>query len=134
MEKELLYAARNKLRFATTRGPIAVEDLFDLPLTSSTGRPNLDDVAKALYARVQADKTAVSFVDDSTAPADTDAAVGLEIVKYVIGIKKAERAAAATAAEKAATKQKLLELIASKKDQELGSKSIEELNAMLNSI
>ena len=46
-------ASRNKLRFDTNiKGVISTEDLWDLPLTSDTGRVNLDDIAKALYALI----------------------------------------------------------------------------------
>lgn len=56
------------------------------------------------------------------------------IQEHIIDVKLAERAAAAEVADRAAKKQKLMELIASKKDEALSSKSLDELQAELASL
>jgi len=43
------FATKKKIRFETSKGLLSVEDLWDLPLTSDNGRPNLDDIAKGIY-------------------------------------------------------------------------------------
>ena len=132
MDHLFLTAARKKIRFLSPKGMLTTEDLFDLPLTSATGKANLDDIARGLHAQIK-DSTEVSFVDD-TPTEDSTAKLGLEIVRVVIGIKKAERADAAKAAENAATRQKIMALIDQKKDAALGEKSVEDLTAMLDTL
>ena len=44
LEKALI----NNYRYPTTVGNVTTEDLFGLPLTSKTGKPNLDDTAKSI--------------------------------------------------------------------------------------
>lgn len=124
-------ALSRRLRFETSRGQVTVEDLFTLPLTSSTGRPNLNDIAKALYHKLKNDD-AVDFVGGSTT--ESESAFALDVVKDVIEFKKAERAAEQARADKAATKQKIMALIDQKKDAALGAASIEELQAQLDNL
>lgn len=132
MSDLFLTAARKKLRFASPKGLLTVEDLFDLPLTSNTGKANLDDVARGLHLQLK-ESTQISFVSDSP-QVDDEAQVGLEIVKQVIAIRKAEKDELSRQAEKAATRQKIMALIDQKKDAALGEKSIEDLTALLASL
>lgn len=127
-------AAVKKLRFATPKGSFMIEDLFDLPLTSTTGRPNLNDLAVDLYKQAQASGDVPSFVDAVPKTAESDAALALELVKDVIAYKIAARDVAAKKAEKAATRQKIMALIDQKKDAALGDKSVEDLTALLASL
>ena len=46
-------ASRIRLRFDTPQGSLTVEDLWQLPLTSRTGRANLDDIAKSLNRQLK---------------------------------------------------------------------------------
>ena len=41
-------ASRLKLRFPSPLGTLSTEDLWHLPLTSTTGKANLNDIGKAL--------------------------------------------------------------------------------------
>jgi hypothetical protein len=132
MEDLFLKAARSKLRFTTSKGHLTAEDLFDLPLTSQTGKTNLDDLAKGLYHRLKNEEE-VSFVE-SNPKEDSYDRVCLEIVKAVIAIKIDERKAASAAAEKAATRQKIMALMDQKKDAALSEKSLEELTELLKSL
>lgn len=122
-------AARLKLRFESPVGQLTVEDLWDLPLTSkTTNKPNLDDIARSIYKKID-DKGAISFVETHTK--DARLQLSFEIVKHVIATVQAERAAAASAKERAETKQKILAIIDDRKNEELRKMPIAELEALL---
>lgn len=122
-------ASRMKLRFPTTRGDLAVESLWDLPLSSKAGF-DLDAVAKAVNndLKQQAEE---SFVQTSTNPRKALLELQMEILKYVIAEKQAENAARAAAAENKAKREKLLEVLAKKEDQALESLTPEQLKAQI---
>ena len=126
-------ASRKKFRFDTSKGQVTVEDLWDLPLTSTTNRPNLDDIAKDLYKQMKEDKE-VSFVkSDAAVSADFNIVKAkFDIVKHIIDVKLAEAEAAKKAKDTKARNQRILELIAQKDDEALASKTREELLAMLS--
>jgi hypothetical protein len=125
-------AARLKLRFATPKGFLTVEDLFDLPLTSTTGKANLDDLARELNKELKA-KSQESFVEDRP-KADEAAQAKFEVVLSVIQTRKEELKAAKVAAEKRDTRQRVLEIIDRKQNAALESKSLEELTTLVNSL
>jgi hypothetical protein len=125
-------ATRQHFRFKTPAGEITVEDLWDLPLTSTVNRPNLDDLAKALHKQLKEDET-VSFVRP-VVKKTAELQARFDVVKTVIDYKVAERDANLAAKEKAERKQKLMEIISKKKDSELEGKSTAELEAMLNAL
>jgi hypothetical protein len=126
-------AARAKLRFETHKGLINAEDLWDLPLTSSTGRVCLDGIAMDLHRQLRTTAEVVSFVDDK---ATTDPMVQLrfDIVKHVIEQRKKENADAATAKARAETKQRLLEALAKRQDSALDAMSEEDLLKKLSEL
>lgn len=124
-------ASRARLRFVTPKGALSVEDLWALPLQSTVGAANLDSLAMNLHAAVQADKTAVSFVNPSTSGPDRETMLAFEVVKRVIEVRVQERDAAAAAKKTAETKQKLMEIIDRKQSAALEGKSLEELQAEL---
>jgi len=126
-------AARLKLRFNTPQGQLSAEDLFDLPLTSKTGRANLDDVARGIHQEIKAAGDGVSFVTPAE-KADETNELRFEIVKHVIAVRVAERDAAVEARAKAEKKQRVLEIIARKKDEELEGSSIEDLQKLLEGL
>lgn len=125
-------AAKLKLRFQSTRGPLNVEDLFDLPLTSKSGF-DLDSVAKAVNRDLK-DSSEESFVAASK-PASVIDSLRLDIVKSVIATKIAERDERAAKADKKQKRDRLLELLANKEDaalQELTPDQIKEQLAALD--
>jgi len=125
-------ATRKKFRFDTCKGQVTVEDLWDLPLTATNDRPNLDDIAKELYKKMK-DENEMSFVK-STSQVNKEFNIikaKFDIVKHIIDVKLAEAEAAKKAKEIKARNQRILELIAQKEDEALASKSKEELLAML---
>jgi hypothetical protein len=120
-------AARLKLRFDTGVGLVTAEDLWDLPLTSIR-QVNLDDLARVLHRQIK-DAETESFVT-KTSSAGEKLQLRFDIVKRVIDVKLAEREEAATRAANQEKKQRLLELIAKKKDGQLADMPVEELEAM----
>lgn len=134
MDKQFQQASQLKLRFPTAAGHLSVEDLFDLPLTSATGRVNLNDIAKDLQREVKAQTEVTSFVDTMPSGPDEVLELKFSLVKDVIAVRVAERDAAANAQKKRDEKQKLLALIAKKSDEALEGRSLEELTAMVNAL
>lgn len=126
-------ASRERLRFESTRGNLSIEDLWTLPLTSSTGRANLDDIARQLYRQIKESGDGVSFVNP-VGEIDSITTVKLDLVKYIISIKLAERDAAVLSTTRKAQKQRLLELISQKENEALSSKSVDELRAMVEQL
>ena len=122
-------ASRQKLRFDTSKGPIAVEDLWDLPLSSQTGKPNLDAIAISLDAKLKTTSN-VSFVDKAR-KSDPSTQLAFDVVKSIIDIKIIESEAASKAREIANKKQQILSIINQKEDQKLSEASIDDLRTML---
>ncbi len=123
-------AAQEGLRFPTPKGACTVEQLFIMPLTSKTGY-SLNDTAKTIHGELKG-AGEEEFV--STAKADPHKRVltlQLEIVKDVIATREAENVATAKAAENRATRQKLLEKIAGKKDAAYDNMTVEQLEEAL---
>ena len=118
-------ATRKKLRFPF-KGMISVEDLWDLSVQ------NLDTVFKALNAEVKQAKEESLLATKSAEETILD--VKIEIVKHIVQIKLAENEQRLEAAAKREQKRRLQELIATKQDEELQGKSIEELQAMVNAL
>jgi len=125
-------ASRSKLRFASVKGGIGmtIEDLWDLPLQSQSGRVNLDDIARALNRQLKAADGDVSFVDPER-KSDERVQLAFDIVRHVINVKMAENAAHKVAHDKAAEKQKILEIIAAIDNKALMEKPREELMKLL---
>ncbi len=125
-------ATRQKLRFDTPKGVLGVEDLWDLPLTSNTGRANLDDIAGNLDTELKS-SARTSFVSPET---QTNELLQLEfdVVIHIISTKISEHKAAQDAADTREKKRKILAIIDAKQDQALTAASLEDLQAMLSSL
>ena len=122
-------AIRSKLRFSTTKGLLTVEDLWDLPLVSMSGaQVNLDDLARVAYKEME-ESACQSFVQKASKISET-AKLKFDIIKHIIDVRLAERDAAIERSEKAVKKQRILELIATKEDESLAGKSLEELQKL----
>ncbi|MBK8653178.1 MAG: hypothetical protein IPN20_04580 [Haliscomenobacter sp.] len=124
-------ATRQAFRFESPKGFLTVEDLWNLPLISNTGRANLDDIAKALHKKVEA--TFVSFVPEAT-PVNKVHQTMLDVVVYIINTKISEAKAAEKAHEVREKKQKIMAIIEQKSDMRLADSSLEELQAMLEAL
>ena len=99
-------ATRAKIRFSTPVGMLSVEDLWDLPLTSTRARANLDDVARLLDAELKS-TSSVSFVND-VSEVNAKTKLMFDVVIHVINTKVAEAKAAKSAADVREKKQKIM--------------------------
>jgi hypothetical protein len=124
-------ASRKKYRFQSPQGALTAEDLWDIPLTSTVGKANLNDIAKVLNRTLKA-ADEESFV--GTARKDTTVSDMLELVKYVIRVRQEESAALSLAADNKEKKERILAIIAKKKEGALESASIEELTEMVKGL
>ena len=130
MDNLFLQATREKFRFESPKGDLSVEQLWDLPLTSRTGF-DLDTDAKTVNADLKASNEE-SFVNVNNNPAVSRLQAKLEVVKAIIEVKLAQAEATKKRAEKAAERQRLMEVLHSKKDQELQGLSVEEIERRLS--
>jgi hypothetical protein len=123
---EFKQASRIKLRIPTQYGLLSVEQLWDLSLTKLT--EVIKQVKKEL--KVQQNDDELSFLDEDS-KVDPEKELSFAILKDIYVTKKKENEEAKLTAQNKANNEKLLDLIYKKQNQELESKSIEELQAML---
>lgn len=119
-------ASRQKVRFETSKGLLSIEDLWDLPLTSVSGKVCLDGIALDLHKHLRGASDVVSFVDEA-APRDVANQLRFDLVKHVIDARKRENAEAANAKARAETKQQLLGALARKRENAVDAMSEEDL-------
>lgn len=125
MEKMFETATRTKMRFPF-KGMISVEDLWDLSVR------DLDNIFKTLNAQVK--KSQEESLLATKSKEEEALAAQIEIVKYIVTIKLAEANAAEYAKENKEKKQKIMEIIAAKKNEALHNMSVEDLQKMLDDI
>lgn len=119
-------ASKERLRFETRQGSLSTEQLWDLKLT-----PLATIVRNLKKQLTKSNDDELSFLDEAATPVDSTLQLKFDIVKAVYLDKKEERDAEKNEAAKKEHNQKILALIAQKQDENLGSKSVEELTAML---
>lgn len=124
-EKMFEIATRNKFRFPY-KGQISVEDMWELSL------PALDSVFKALNAQIKQVKE--ESLLSTKSKADEVLELQIEIVKYIVSVKLAEKEAREKATEKAAQRQRIMEIMAKKQDESLENASMEDLQKMLTEL
>lgn len=115
-------ASRSKVRFPY-KGMISVEDLWDLPVEA------LDSIYKTLNAKVK-QSNEESLLSKPTKQ-DAELTMQIEIVKRIVAVKQEEAALRLKAKEQREKKQRLMEILANKQDEELKGKSTEEIQKML---
>lgn len=118
-------ASKMGLRFQTSAGPLTVEQLWQLPLSSLT---NAIKAAKKVLVKDNDDD--LSFLEDNKTVNAVDQ-LRFDILKDVYVTKKAEAEALRTAADTKAHNQKILALIAEKKEDSLRNMSAEELEKLI---
>lgn len=125
MENIFEIATRNKFRFAF-RGLLSVEDLWDLRLEQ------LDEIYKNLTTEMK--KANEESLLKTITKDQKEVELKIKIVKYIVELKLAEIENRNKAKEKKEQKQRILELLNEKENQELKNKSTEELKSMLDAL
>lgn len=115
-------ASRLRLRIESNRGALTVDQLWDLSLTE------LDKMAVSL--EIKKNTSAKTFLEIKSEE-DEIAKLKFDIVLDVLQTKVKEDAAARKAQEDKEHNQKILGILAKKKDDALEGKSVEELEALL---
>jgi len=123
-------ATKKKLRFATVKGNLSVEQLWDIPLTSE--HFSLDLIAQDLYKRINMDATK-SFVTDESTASENDK-LRFDLVLHIIKSKKAALEVARNAALTRAKKQRIMEAIKQKENEKFNEISLDELQKMLEAL
>lgn len=118
-------ASKQKLRFATTKGYLSSEQLWDLTLTDLT-----TCIRNAKKVLKKNDDDELGFLDE-TSTVDKTEQLQFDILKEIYLTKKADNEALRTAKETKEHNLKILDLIQNKKDGELAAKSVSELEALL---
>ncbi len=115
-------ASQQKLRIATERGPLSVEQLWDLPLQE------LDTLAVSLQEKYETSK-GKSFLETKSKK-DKNIKLQFDLVLDILETKVKNAETASKAAETRAHNEKIDTLIAEKQEEELKGKSVKELEAM----
>lgn len=126
------YATRHKIRFASPRGELSIEQLWDVPLRSTDGF-NLDAVAKSANKALK-DISEESFVETAKTTAHSRVGLVLDVVKRVIDVKLADEEAALTRAANKVKKGKLIEILSEKQAGKLSQLSEKELQRQLDEL
>ena len=126
MEKNLFeIATRNRYRF-NYKGVMTVEDLWSLRVE------DLDAIFKMLNRQKKtADEDSLLATKSAE---DQDLANKIDIVRYIVSVKLAEAAERVSAAEKKAQRDKIMEIVAKKKDKALEDMGIEDLMKKLEKL
>ena len=126
MEKNLFeIATRNRYRF-NYKGVMTVEDLWSLRVE------DLDAIFKMLNRQKKtADEDSLLATKSAE---DQDLANKIDIVRDIVAVKLAEAAERVSAAEKKAQRDKIMEIVAKKKDKALEDMGIEDLMKKLEEL
>lgn len=117
-------AVKNKYRF-TYKGVQTVEDLWDLSVEE------LDKIYKTLKTKQKSE--AEESLLATTSKEDKELNNKIEIIKTIVTDKLSDKEKSVKAAERRAKNRRILEIMADKQEDELKSKSLDELKAMLES-
>lgn len=118
-------ASRLKFRYTSIRGELMTEQLWDIPLTSTTGF-DLDTIARAINAELR-EVSEGSFVTTQPSPRQRALEIALGVLKCVIATKQADQAKAIAAQERAQQRQQILAAISTKEMEALSAASREDL-------
>lgn len=118
-------AVREKLRFATVRGALTVEQLFDMPLVASDGF-DLDSLSRVLLSDVK-DYGQESLVKKDVNVSRDAAELRVAVVKHVIDAVQEKLDEKSAAVAKQQRRQKLLAALETKESEELATMSREDL-------
>lgn len=126
-------ATRQKLRFDTPKGQLSVEDLWDLPLISNTGKANLDDLARDLDAEVKQEQK-TSFVQPTQSGSNVLAELKFNIVLHIIQVRVEENRKHQDAEALTEKRRQIMAIIDRKQNEALEGQSLEDLQKLLQSL
>jgi spore cortex formation protein SpoVR/YcgB (stage V sporulation) len=119
-------ASRLKLRFSSSIGYLMTEDLWDVAVAI------LDDMWKALNKELKAEKEESLLATRSQAK--TELTLKVDLLKYIVTTKLAEKQAKESRAEKKEKRKQILALMADKENAALANKSVEDLQKELEAL
>ncbi|MAT51417.1 MAG: hypothetical protein CMK32_09575 [Porticoccaceae bacterium] len=125
-------ATKIKLRFDSSVGALAVEQLWDLPLTSER-KVNLDGLARAVNRELK-ETAEESFVQTKPDPRREQLSLQLEILKFIINFRLDENRKKTQAAQLETERERLKSILETKKAQALENLSVEEIEQRLASL
>lgn len=125
-------ATRMKLRIASSRGLLSVEQLWDVLLRSNDDF-NLDAIARGTNKALK-EMAEESFVVTSKSPEQEHLELALAVIKHVIAVKIDDDKKNRALAENRNEKEKLLEILARKEVSELGELTREQLEARIRAL
>lgn len=123
------YIAEKKIRFQSSRGPLSLENLYDLQLTNPTG-VSLDQVAMTIQDEIddlQAGNKSFVETDNKNNAALKLAQMKLEIVVDLIEKRKAEREAFRDSVAKQQQRRQLQDLLAQKELEARSNMTIDQI-------
>lgn len=133
MEKNIFeIATREAYRYPSVKGEITTEQLWDLPLSAKNGF-DLDSVAKAVNQLVK-ENSEESFVVRSVNNNKSKYETMLEVVKHIIAVRMQENEAIAIRLHKKQERDRLLEILNQKEQQNLLNLSTEELRKRIEEL
>jgi hypothetical protein len=126
-------ASKLKIRFASSKGKLTVEDLWDLPLSSNRDDVvSLDSIAIELNRKIK-DNDEESFVVKRS-PTRNTLDLKFEIVKHIIKVRLSDIAKNEQRTANAERKAKIISIIAEKQDDSLRNMSLEDLRKEVASL
>lgn len=125
-------ASQQKLRFASNRGELTTEQLWDLPLQSKC-QFDLDTITKEVNRQLKATEEE-SFVSTTDNPAKSRLELQMDILKHIIAVKKTAAAEARNRAARAAEREKLVNILSEKQDEALKQMSAEDIRKRLEEL
>lgn len=126
-------ASRLALRFKTVAGLLTTEDLWEIPLTSTTGKANLDSIAIELYTKLRNDNT-MSFVNKNASSDNDVTQLQFDIVKHIIDVRMVDVERRQTDRVNKEKKQKLMAILEQKEMEGLMSTSTDDLRKMISEL
>ena len=126
------YATRNKLRFASAKGELNIEQLWEVPLRSND-LFNLDAIARTAN-KAWKDATEESFVETKRTEKHVRLEAALDVVKFIIQYKMDAEEAAKKKADNKQRREKLIKALQEKQEGKLSALSERELLKQINDL
>lgn len=125
-------ATREKFRFPSSKGELTTEQLWELPLTARN-KVDLESVAQAVNQELKA-ASEESFVAVNRNPAKVVLEQKLELIKHIIAVRLEEQEKAKKSAQNKAERDRLLQILAKKQDEELEGMSKEDIEKRIQEL